>query len=50
VLQLVNRSTKGRTTEAYMAGKAKFKKVAKRCNKKHGKAARRACWRKAYRK
>ena len=33
-----------------MSGKTKFKATAKKCNKKKGKAARKACWRKAYRK
>lgn len=32
------------------AGKAKFKATAKKCNGKKGKAAKKACWRKAYRK
>lgn len=30
------------------AQRAKFKRVAKICNKKKGKAARKACWRKHY--
>lgn len=29
-------------------GKAKFARVARVCNKKKGKAARKACWRKHY--
>lgn len=33
-----------------MAGKVKFRKTARICNKKKGKAARKACWRKHYRK
>jgi hypothetical protein len=33
-----------------MAGKAKFKATARICNKLKGKAKRKACWRRHYRK
>lgn len=33
---------------ARRGGRAKFKATAKRCNKVKGKAARKACWRRAY--
>lgn len=35
---------------AKMSAKAKFKKVAKVCNKMKGKANRKACWRSHYKK
>lgn len=48
VVPKFTRSKKHRSNT--MSHKAKFKATAKRCNKKKGKAARKACWRKAYRK
>lgn len=38
------------TRSKSMSAKAKFKKVAKVCNKEKGKTARKACWRKHYKK
>lgn len=42
--------SRSHTGGSTMSAKAKFKKVAKVCNKKKGKTARKACWRKHYRK
>lgn len=47
VPRFVKRSSTGSKA---MSAKSKFKKVAKVCNKKKGKAAKKACWRKHYHK
>lgn len=51
VPRFTKRNTATSTTGSNnMSAKAKFKKVAKVCNKKKGKTARKACWRKHYKK
>lgn len=42
------RTSRKSTGRSSMSAKAKFKKVAKVCNKKKGKAAKKACWREHY--
>lgn len=45
---MAKRRRSRKSSKRKSGGKAKFARVARVCNKKKGKAARKACWRKHY--